>query len=70
MNDPQDSAIEPVESEPPESADSDLSDEALDRPPGGGNTLSPVLIIVGLSLDRPAGQVRSLESRGGRLGKV
>ncbi len=33
MNDPQDSAIERVE--PPESADSDLSDEALDRPQGG-----------------------------------
>ncbi len=32
MNDPQDTAIERVETEPPESADSDLSDEALDRP--------------------------------------
>ncbi len=36
MNDPQETAIERVESEPPESADSDLSDEALDRPHGGG----------------------------------
>ncbi len=36
MNEPQDSAIEQAESEPPESADSDLSDEALDRPQGGG----------------------------------
>ncbi len=36
MNDLQDSAIEQVETEPPESADSDLSDEALDRPHGGG----------------------------------
>ncbi len=35
MNEPQDTAIERVESEPPESADSDLSDEALDRPQGG-----------------------------------
>ncbi len=35
MNDPQETAIERVESEPPESADSDLSDEALDRPAGG-----------------------------------
>ncbi len=39
MNDPQDSVIEPVESEPPESADSDLSDEALDRPGGGGHVV-------------------------------
>ncbi len=36
MNDLQDTAIEQVETEPPESADSDLSDEALDRPQGGG----------------------------------
>ncbi len=36
MNDPQDTAIEQVETEPPESADSGLSDEALDRPHGGG----------------------------------
>ncbi len=36
MNDPQEIAIEQVETEPPESADSDLSDEALDRPQGGG----------------------------------
>ncbi len=36
MNEPQDTAIEQVETEPPESADSDLSDEALDRPHGGG----------------------------------
>ncbi len=38
MNDPQDSVIEPVESDPLESADSDLSDEALDRPQGGVST--------------------------------
>ncbi len=43
MNDPQDSAIEPVESEPLETADSDLSDEALDRPLGGGKALSLVV---------------------------
>ncbi len=40
MNEPQDSAIEQVESEPPESADSGLSDEALDRPHGGGEVYS------------------------------
>ena len=32
MNEPQDTAIEELKSEAPESADSDLSDEALDRP--------------------------------------
>ncbi len=36
MNEPQATAIEQVEADPPESADSDLSDEALDRPPAGG----------------------------------
>ncbi len=38
MNNPQDTdtAIEQVASEAPESEDFDLSDEALDRPQGGG----------------------------------
>ena len=35
MNDPQDTGIEEQKSEPPESQDFDLSDEALDRPGGG-----------------------------------
>ncbi len=42
MNDLQDTAIEQVETEPLESADSDLSDEALDRPHGGGEFLCPL----------------------------
>ncbi len=43
MHDPEDTdtAIEQVPSEAPESADSDLSDEALDRPAGGAACLSP-----------------------------
>ena len=51
MNDPQDSAIEPVASDPPESADSGLSDEALDRPQGWGKISNGSMP----SLDRPAG---------------
>ena len=42
MNDPQDTAIEQVESESPEWADSDVSDEALDRPLGGGELFMTV----------------------------
>ncbi len=41
MNDPQDTAIEQAEADPPESADSDLSDEALDRPHVGGEYSRP-----------------------------
>ena len=37
MHEPEDTAIEQVESEAPESEDFDLSDEALDRPHGGRN---------------------------------
>ncbi len=52
MNDSQDTAIERVETEPPESADSDLSDEALDRPHGGGEFGPCNLTLITRSIGR------------------
>ncbi len=74
MHEPEDTAIEQVASEAPESEDFDLSDEALDRPAGGEaffcGKLSAVCVRARprLSVDRPVGEVRSFESRDGRLG--
>ena len=47
MNEPQDTGIEELKTEAPESADWDLSDEALDRPLGGGEYFGGLPLSLG-----------------------